>query len=132
MMVRITSAFVALWGLGQCSGDETISAYGGANAIWEIAEIDGAPFPYPATLVLPEEGQLSGNAPCNSYSGEQTAPYPWFEPRAIRSTRRACPDLKAENTYLKALQDMTLAEIAGSTLILSNTSGREMLFHAKP
>ena len=45
-------------------------------------------------------------------------------------TRMACDGLAAESHFLQALQDMTLSEVSGNTLILSNIAGREMLFTA--
>jgi heat shock protein HslJ len=43
----------------------------------------------------------------------------------------ACPDLAAESQYLTALGEMTLAEVSGPTLILSNDAGRSMVFTAQ-
>jgi heat shock protein HslJ len=110
--------------------DETVSGHGGADATWLLHSIDGTPFPSRATLTFPEEGVIAGEAPCNRYSARQTVPYPWFAAERIISTKRACPDLDSETRFLRALGDMSLAEIAGSTLILSNDAGREMVFRA--
>ena len=46
-------------------------------------------------------------------------------------TRRACPELPEETAFFKALEQMTLAEVVGETLILSNTEGGEMVFEAR-
>ncbi len=126
--MRLTLIIVALWVLVNCRGDETVAAYGAAGIIWQLHEIDGQPFEARATLSFPEEGKLSGDAPCNHYFGAQTAPYPWFKAENVGATRRACPDLAAETVYLAALSEMSLAEVAGDTLILSNDAGREMVF----
>lgn len=116
--------------LGACYKDETVAGYGGADQVWTLIEMGGAPFTARATLVFPEPGRLSGQGPCNSYGGEQTAPYPWFDAKAIFSTRMACQNLREEAAYFSALEHMTLAEIQGSTMILSDDSGKEMVFTA--
>jgi len=128
--MRFALVLAAMSLLGYCK-DETVSGHGGATATWLLRSIDGTPFAARATLTFPGEGTLAGEAPCNRYSGQQTVPYPWFSAERIRSTRRACPDLDAETRYLRALEDMTLAEVADDTLILSNDAGREMVFRAE-
>ncbi len=114
---------------GACK-DETVTGYGGDAATWTLQSIDERPFGARATLILPEEGQIAGQAPCNSYSGQQTAPYPWFAPTGIAATKRACPEFDAEARYFRALAEMTLVEVVGDILILSNDAGREMIFSA--
>lgn len=111
-----------------CQNDETVAAYGGGTGLWQLIEIDGKTFPARATLGFPEPGRIAGAAPCNAYSGPMTAPYPWFDAGDIAVTRRACPELAAETAFFDALTSMTLAEIAGDTLILSTPDGREMVF----
>ena len=130
MVMRTALALTAILGLADCGGDETVTSYGGAAAEWRLIQIDGKAFGAKATLSLAEPGKISGEAPCNRYFAEQTAPYPWFKAEQIGATRRACPDLAAENTFLQALGDMTLSEVAGDTLILSNEAGQEMVFRA--
>ncbi len=111
-----------------CQGDETVAGYGAGDSVWYLTEIDGAAFAARATLTFPEAGRIAGAAPCNTYSGRMEAPYPWFAATEIAVTRRACPDLAAEAAFFAALSEMTLAEVAGDTLILSTPGGREMIF----
>ncbi|MCB4457501.1 META domain-containing protein [Leisingera sp. McT4-56] len=113
-----------------CTGDETLSAYGAAGKTWQLHSIDGDPFAAAATLSFPEPGRIAGRAPCNSFHGGQTAPYPWFETGPLAVTRAACPQLAEEAVFLKALEEMSLSEVSGDVLILSNEEGREMLFKA--
>lgn len=110
--------------------DETITAYGGADVIWTLTEMDRAPFTARATLVFEDGGAVYGQAPCNRFRATQSVPYPWIEIGPIMATKMACPDLEAEDAYLTALQEMTLAEVSGPVLILSNDEGREMVFRA--
>lgn len=121
---------LALLSLANCR-DESVAGYGAQDITWTLVEIDGTPFPARATIRFEDKGKITGDAPCNSYFGSQTAPYPWFSADNIGATRRACPELDSETRFLNALSDMTLSEVAGSTLILSNDSGREMLFKAE-
>ncbi len=113
-----------------CQGDETLSAYGAADKVWVLESVDGAAWSARTTITFPEEGKFAGNAPCNAYFGAQRAPYPWFEAGPIGATRRACPELDQEAKYFKALEAMTLAEVSGDVLVLSNEDGREMVFRA--
>ncbi len=122
------AALLVVLGLAACRDDETVGAYGAADRVWSLIELDGAPFQQNATLTFPENDRIAGKAPCNSYTGVMNAPYPWFEAGPLAVTRMACPDLDSEAQYFSALADMTLSEVAGDTLILSNEAGREMLF----
>lgn len=116
--------------LGYCK-DETVSGYAPAGVTWHLQAINGTPFPARATLTFPQEGRIAGDAPCNSYFAAQTVPYPWFKTGPIGATKRACPELDAEIRYLQGLAEMTLSEVAGDTLILSNEDGAQMLFRAQ-
>ncbi len=111
-----------------CATDETIAGFVDPSAEYHLVEIDGAPLGADATIAFPVTGQVVGQAPCNRYFATQTEFYPWFGLDGIGATRMACPDLDAETAYFAALETMTLAEVAGNTLILSNTDGRTMVF----
>ncbi|KIC12468.1 hypothetical protein RA19_02235 [Leisingera sp. ANG-M1] len=113
---------------GACTSDETLSAYGAAGKLWRLSSIDGKVFPAAASLRFPAPGLIAGQAPCGRFQGKQTAPYPWFEASAIAAAQDSCPQPEAEQAFLHALQEMTLAEVSGNVLILSNVQGREMLF----
>ena len=113
-----------------CQVDETLRAYGAADRIWTLKEIDGLPFAARATFTLSEDGTMSGDAPCNKYSASMTVPYPWFEAGPIQSTKMACPDLTAEAQFFGALSVMTLSEVLGNVVILSTPEGRKMVFTA--
>lgn len=113
-----------------CQGDESVSAYLDGAAVFNLMSIDGISAQSAATIDLGEAGRITGRAPCNTYFADQTAPYPWFAIGPIGATRMACPDLEAEGHFFTSLSDMTLAEVLGDTLILSNPAGREMVFQA--
>jgi len=128
--MKLLAATLFLTLLSTCWNDESVGAYGAADRVWVLSELDGTPFPQRATLTFPDAGTIAGKAPCNSYSGAMTVPYPWFEAKNLAVTRMACPDLAAETQFFSALSDMTLSEVAGDVLILSTDSGREMVFKA--
>ena len=115
-----------------CGGDETLSGYGASGTVWTLTELNNEPVTALTTITFPEEGKITGEAPCNAFFGTQSEPYPWFKADNIASTRRACPDLDAETRFLQALSLMTLAELSPTTLILSNEVGGEMVFKASP
>ncbi len=118
--------------LGACAGDETVRGYVPEGSVWALSEIDGATFAARATIGFPAPGKIAGDAPCNRYSGNQAATYPWFRAERILSTKRACADLAEEQTFFAALGRVTLAEVQGDVLILSAPEGPVMVFTRQP
>jgi heat shock protein HslJ len=126
-MLRLT--LLLFLSLNLCNrADETLSGYGAADTVWILQSIDGKRFSPRATITFTEEGKIAGEAPCNRFFGAQLAPYPWFEAAQIASTKRSCPDHKAETQFLRALSEMTISEVSATTLILSNDAKRVMVF----
>ena len=119
-------ALAVLLVLGACAADETVSGYAGVCSNWALSPEAG--FGDRVTLSLPEPGRVAGQAPCNRYNAVQTAPYPWFELGPIASTRMACPDLQKETAFFAALGSMTISEVSGDVLILSNEAGERLTF----
>ncbi len=111
--------------------DESVSGYADPGATYRLVEVDGAPFRARATISFPEEGRVVGEAPCNRWSADQSVPYPWFKLGPIAATKRACPDLEAEAWFLTMLGEMTLVEVQGPVLILSDDQERAMVFEAE-
>ncbi|MGR3793411.1 META domain-containing protein [Vannielia sp. SX4] len=130
MKTLALSTLLALPPMVAACADETLTGY--AEGTYQLEEIDGVAFQWGATLELGEEGRISGRAPCNGYSAEQTAPYPWFKPGPIMATKMACLHMNGEAEFFEALGAMTLAEANGPVLILSNEDGREMVFRREP
>ena len=119
--------------LAACQGDQGVSRFAGDGRVWELREMAGQPFTARATIRFPEAGKIAGEAPCNSYSARQNAPYPWFEATEIVTTERACPQLAEEQRFLGKLRRMRLAEVSGDVLVLSDESGGDqMVFSAAP
>jgi len=116
--MRNLLGLLSLIALTACQQDESVSKFAVA-------------FTSRATIAFPKEGEVVGQAPCNRYFATQTVPYPWFALSGIGATRMACPELEAESAFFAALEDMSLVEIVGPTLILTNEAGREMVFEAR-
>jgi len=125
-MFRI--AFALPFFISACFEDETTSGYADPDAIYVLNEVNGAAFKARATINFPEEGKIAGAAPCNTFSGNQEVPYPWFEAREIAMTKRACAELDAEQLFFRTLGEMTLVEVSGPALVLTNEAGGEMVF----
>jgi len=123
-------AILALGLTAVCQNDETVTAYTDGTTDFTLVSIDGKSFPATATIDLSEVGRISGQAPCNRYFATQTAPYPWFAIGPVGATKMACADLASEGAFFEALGVMALAEVVGKTLILTNDTGREMVFQA--
>lgn len=114
-----------------CSPDETISGFAKTDTTYVLTSLNGTAFVTRATINFPQEGMIAGAAPCNSYSAAQTAPYPWFAVGPIAATRMACAELAAETDFFEALAAMSIAEVNGPILLLSNITGAEMVFQAE-
>ncbi len=121
----------ALFFAAACNGDESVAKYGAAGKVWTLTEMMGEPFTARATMEFGEDGRVSGKAPCNSYSAQQSVPYPWFKIGPVMSTKMACPDLQKETAFFANLAKMTLSEVSGETLILSNEAGDTMVFKSE-
>lgn len=128
--LRSASLIIVTLCLSQCSRDESVAAYGGADRVWTLVEAAGESTTSHATLTFPQVGQIAGQAPCNSYSATMTAPYPWFDVGPLARTKMSCPQIADEDRFLGALSGMTQSEVSGSTLILRNDTGQEMVFIA--
>lgn len=129
MLCDLTLALPVALALGFCP-DDTISGYSEPGIVWQLREIDGEPFAADATIAFPEEGNVTGTGPCNSYRASQSVPYPWIAISDIAATRMACDDLDWEAVFFETLQAMTLVEVRNDVLLLTNSDGREMFFKA--
>ena len=116
--------------LNGCAGDETISAFADRDAVYVLRDIDGTAFTPKATIAFPAKGEAQGAGPCNAWSADQSAVYPWFELGPIAATKTACPDLDAEGVYFAALAAARFVEVQGPVLILTSEDGAELTFNA--
>ena len=117
--------------VGACQPDETLSGFVDPTTRWVLKEVHGVPYAHEAYIVFPEEGRISGQAPCNSFSASLTTPYPWVSLGPMMVTRMMCPDMDAERAFFEALGSVTLAEAQGDVLILSKGTDPVLIFHAE-
>lgn len=132
--VVLLNAFV-FSGLSGClfeEPDETLFAYGAGARQWTLKRVNEAPFEALATLKFVPEGVVTGQAPCNAFSATQTAPYPWFAIKDVQVTRMACENAADEVMFFETLNSMTVSEVLGDVMILSNDAGQDMFFTAQP
>ena len=111
--------------------DETLSAYAPQDTPFTLILVDDKETQISASLILGKNGEVSGRAPCNGYFGKTTVPYPWFQVETIGATKMACPNLSDETDYFNRLKSMTLSEVSGDTLILSNDEGQNLVFKTR-
>ncbi len=132
MLVKnISMKTLALASLAACAPlDETLTAYAQGETVFRLSAINEMPVKNHTTMDIGTAGQISGTGPCNRYSATQTVPYPWFNLGPIAATKIACENLAEEQLFFAMLSDMSLVEILGGTLILSNTDGDQMVFQS--
>ena len=128
-LFKVSAIFAALAVLG-CTPDETLTAYAQGKTTFTLKSINGAMITEHSTIDISVAGRVSGKAACNTYHAAQTAPYPWFAIGPIAANKMACPALEIEALFLETIANMSLAEISGDTLILSDSNGQEMIFQA--
>ena len=119
--MRLTLALLFLALVPACLRDETLSHYGAQDHIWVLTEINGAPASG-TRLAFARFGRLQGTLPCGSVSARVSLPYPWFALERLRS-----PETCANDAHLRTLSEMTLVEIAGQTLLLTDDDGARMM-----
>lgn len=96
---------------------------------WELLAIDGQVVDIPATLSVDGEGNVSGKAPCNRYTGRNQASLPDLKLGGVAATRMACDRLADEQVFFDALSAMTrLERLDDRTLVLTGPDGRSMEF----
>ena len=94
---------------------------------WVLIAVDGVATDSRLTLDLNDPTRLSRQGPCNRWFATQSAPWPALDLGAIRSSRRACPELGAEHRYFLALTAMQKASLTPKGhLRLSAPDGRSL------
>lgn len=98
---------------------------------WQLLAVDGQPLApgVVASLLIASDGQVSGQAPCNSFSTQNRAVLPEIALGPIMATKMACDQLAAEVDFFDALGRMQVASLDGKdNLILTGADGRSMEF----
>lgn len=102
---------------------------------WHLVQLRGNDVSFAAetfNVTFAEDGSLAGIGACNRF----TAPYSVTEKRGIdigtiASTRRLCPNIEAEQTMFKELDEAAFYEIDGPILLLLNDGEIRAIFQAK-
>ncbi|MDR6309825.1 META domain-containing protein [Pacificitalea manganoxidans] len=110
--------------------EKTLSEFAGNQSEWVLVAIDGAPAPDGVTLTFPVPNRISGQGPCNSYSAQIVAPFPWFSLAGITATRMVCPALEAEQRYFSILEHMSAVELNGASMTLTG-AGESLRYRAR-
>ena len=82
---------------------------------------------YPISLQLADDGKLSGNAGCNNYFGSYMLSGNTITISTLGSTVMFCNEtgvMDLEATYLAVLPRMTLYQVSGNELTLSDGTGK--------
>ena len=94
---------------------------------WTLTGLTGQQLPPDVTVTatFDQEGQLSGSAGCNLYSGPYTVEVNQISMGPFQLTRKACPPpvMEIEGAYLTVLQAAARHEITGNSLTLQSPSG---------
>lgn len=114
--------------LTACFKDETVSGQTEGTDVWFLKTLNETNVTTHITISFPEQGRITGQAPCNQYFGSQTVPLPWFKVTELTTSKMACPTLDLEVQYFNLLQDITTAEITKDMLILRTDAGKLLVF----
>ena len=82
-------------------------------------------------LILRPDHRVTGFAGCNTFTGSWQDEDGRISLGPLVSTRMACADLGSEQRMLGALDGDILAELDGTTLIVTGADGTELLFEAR-
>ncbi len=99
-----------------------------AGTSWTVADVDGVVPPAdgpPQTLLVGDDGRLSGHAGVNRYAGSWTATPEGITPGPLMVTRMAGPPewTAAENRLLAALEGPLRATRTDDGLLLEGAGG---------
>ncbi|ABL70922.1 META domain-containing protein [Paracoccus denitrificans] len=104
-------------GLAACGAesDETAQIAGEYTLIAvEGVEVSGQP-----TLRIAEDGAVSGQGPCNLFTGQNRAALPALDLGALATTRRACLQEGGEHAFFQALGAVREARREGDELVMT-------------
>ncbi len=99
---------------------------------WSLSSFDGAP-PPSALSVGFESGSLKGEAFCNKFFGDYRKEGATLRIVAVGTTRKACPELDAEQKFFGVFTETSSYEIdpAGQLTLVDRDGGRGLVF-ARP
>jgi heat shock protein HslJ len=111
---------------GLSGGDEL------AGTSWRLVSFDGTPpISGTAPTLVFEDGQVSGNASCNSFGGEYRARAGQIEFGEMFWTLMACLDngvMDQEQMYMRMLGGAAEYELSAGQLRIMNQQGETLVF----
>lgn len=134
MIRQIAIISTALLSIAACDRDESLAGYVETGRSYALIEQDARRATVRATLQF-RQGRVHVDAPCSQWHAEISAPYPWWEMADVQfpqtwATPAACELAEEDRNFMQLLERMTLSEVSGNILILSNTDGERMVFQA--
>ena len=127
-------SFIALATLvvaGCASSDVAVRTLDSAE--WKVAQISGFTMFTTESTKLPtmnfdvEKMSVNGTTSCNNYSGSFTLDGSKLAFGPTATTRMACPDMKIEAAFEKAMAKVGSYKISGDLLRLFDSTGVELL-----
>jgi heat shock protein HslJ len=121
---------VAGCGGGFSAGGEPGDVLDGTE--WTLTEAGALTIPEGAALTIRfDDGQVSGSAACNNFTGSYTVDGTSLTINSGGLTRKACPRplLAAEAAYIAALGEVASFNMAGEQLTLLGPGGAELLVY---
>lgn len=114
MMRKLIPAVLLV--LAACSGDSDKAKIPGEYTLVAIegVEVSGTP-----SLNIGEDGAVSGQGPCNMFTGQNRAELPALDLGALATTRRACLQEGGEGAFFKALGAVSEARRDGDELVMT-------------
>lgn len=98
---------------------------------WIVSQVQGAPAApgVTSTLMIAEDGKVSGNAGCNGFFGSAIIDNDAISFGNLGSTRMACPEpaMGQEDRMLKALDSTRGYRLEEQDLVLLNADGNAIL-----
>ena len=115
--------------LSACGGDgEERTSLDGSS--WTLVEGAGVSVPDGVTMTIEfEGGRASGTGGCNRFTGSYDEDGESISLGQVASTRMACSEevMSSETAYLSALESVSSWSASEGALVLSDSSGEELL-----
>ncbi|WP_199258280.1 META domain-containing protein [Paracoccus binzhouensis] len=86
---------------------------------YELVAVEGVAISGTPTLRIAEDGAVSGQGPCNLFSGRNNAALPRLDLGALATTRRACLQEGGEQAFFQALGAVREARREGEELVMT-------------
>jgi heat shock protein HslJ len=131
LLLVLLGAFLAA--VAGCGGDDSQPAGPPLEGTaWTLQSGVDAPADAVPTLTLSQDGQASGFAGCNTFSGGYEVSGDTITLGPLASTQMACPDsqMAAETSYFKALEAVDTWSIQDSQLVLSDGDEERLRYSA--